>query len=75
MRIFAATSPHDASMRAAAPTEILRWLAFGRPQRQLIRTSVPVPASAPSPAASAEAPALGEESFDLAQRVRLSGEW
>lgn len=72
MRIFAANSPHDALLRAAAPAEILRRLAFGRPQSSPIRTSTP---ATPVLSPSAEVPANADEGFDLAQRVRLSGEW
>ena len=71
MRMFAATIPNDTMPRTAVPVEILRRLAFGRPQRGAIQPALPVPsAAAPVPAALPL-----DEVGDLDQRVRQSGEW
>jgi hypothetical protein len=71
MRMFAAALPNDATPRTAVPVEILRRLAFGRPQRGTIQPALPVqPASSPVPM-----PAPRDEGGDLDQRVRQSGEW
>ena len=74
MRMFAATLPNDATPRTAVPVEILRRLAFGRPQRSTIQPALPV-----QPAAGARvpeaAPVVRDEGGDLDQRVRQSGEW
>jgi hypothetical protein len=73
--MFAAL-PNDITPRTAVPVEILRRLAFGRPQRGAIQPALPVapvaPAVSPQPA-----PILSprDESADLDQRVRQSGEW
>lgn len=74
MRMFAAISPDDSSPRTAVPVEILRRLAFGRPPGRAIQ---PAPAVTPIPLAPAleVAPAPGDDTFDLDQRVRQSGEW
>ncbi len=77
MRMFAAISLDDSTPRTAVPVEILRRLAFGRPQR---RTIQPAPAvTAPvQPAPVVElAPVPRDDAFDLDldQRVRQSGEW
>ena len=73
MRMFAATLPNDASPRTAVPVEILRRLAFGRPQRGAIQPALPVqPATGAKPVEAA--PVLRDE-CDLDQRVRQSGEW
>lgn len=71
MRIFAATVPADSTPRTAVPVEILRRLAFGRPQRRAIQPALPVQ---PAPVAEAAAPQR-DETVDLDQRVRQSGEW
>ncbi len=74
MRMFAAISPDDSTPGTAVPVEILRRLAFGRPQRR----TQPAPAvTAPvQPAPAVElAPVPRDDAFDLDQRVRQSGEW
>lgn len=68
MRIFVATSPDDATPRTTVPAEILRRLAFGRPQRRPIQ---PAPPTLPVEAV----PPQRNETRDLDQRVRESGEW
>jgi hypothetical protein len=68
MRMFA-TTPEDASQRTAVPVDILRRLAFGRPQRGAIKPSLPA-----GPAPEAAAPQRSD-ARDLDQRVRESGEW
>ncbi|MBC7468034.1 MAG: hypothetical protein H7322_01785 [Ramlibacter sp.] len=71
MRMFAATTTDETTARTAVPVEILRRLAFGRPQRGAIQPAMPV-----RPAAVAEAaPVPFDEGGDLDQRVRQSGEW
>ena len=71
MRMFAATVLDDATPRTAVPVEILRRLAFGRPQGRAIQPASPV-----HPAAAVEAaPVLRDDNGDLDQRVRQSGEW
>ena len=74
MRISAAISPDDSVPRPAVPLEILRRLAFGRPQG---RTIQPAPAVTPAQTqpAGEVAPAPRDDAFDLDQRVRQSGEW
>jgi hypothetical protein len=74
MRMFAATLPNVATPRAAVPVEILRRLAFGRPQRGAIQPAVPVQPAVETKAPDTE-PALRDDGGDLAQRVRQSGEW
>jgi hypothetical protein len=71
MRIFAtaAAGPLDTAPRTAVPVEILRRLAFGRPQRRTIQPALPVQAA--EPAAQQQLPVP----CDLDQRVRESGEW
>jgi hypothetical protein len=69
MRMFAAITPDDATPRTVVPAEILRRLAFGRPQRRPIQPAIPV-----APAAEIAAPVRSEPA-DLDQRVRESGEW
>ena len=72
MRMFAATLPNVATPRAALPVEILRRLAFGRPQRiQPAMPAQPVIEAKPPEAA----PVARDDGDDLAQRVRQSGEW
>ena len=73
MRMFAATLPNVATPRAAMPVEILRRLAFGRPQRGAIQPAMPVQPAEARPAEPA--PAARDDGGDLAQRVRQSGEW
>ena len=73
MRMFAATLPNDASSRTAVPVEILRRLAFGRPQRGAIQPALPIHTAVGAEAATA-APVPQDEG-DLDQRVRQSGEW
>ena len=68
MRLFAAALPSEATQRTAVPVEILRRLAFGRPQRRSIQPAAPAP-----PAAPVCAPCM--DSCDLDERVRQSGEW
>ena len=76
MRMFAATLPNDATPRTAVPVEILRRLAFGRPQRGSIQPALPVqPAAGAAPSEPAPAPVVRDEGGDLDQRVRQSGEW
>ena len=73
MRMFAATLPNTTS-RTAVPVDILRRLAFGKPQRGAIQPAMSVqPASEAQPPASAPLPR--DDSGDLDQRVRQSGEW
>jgi hypothetical protein len=69
MRMFAATVPDNAIPRTAVPVEILRRLAFGRPQGRSIQPAAPTQAAV-EPAAIPR-----DESCDLDQRVRQSGEW
>jgi len=74
MRMFAAALPNVATPRAAMPVEILRRLAFGRPQRGAIQPALAVqPAAEAKPAEAAPAPR--DDGGDLDQRVRQSGEW
>jgi hypothetical protein len=74
MRLFAAALPSEATQRTAVPAEILRRLAFGRPQRRSIQPAAPTDPIAPvPPVAPACAPSL--DSCDLDERVRQSGEW
>jgi hypothetical protein len=71
MRMFAATVPDNATPRTAVPVEILRRLAFGRPQGRSIQPAPPT-----LPVAAAEPiPVPRDENCDLDQRVRQSGEW
>lgn len=71
MRMFAATVPDTATPRTAVPVEILRRLAFGRPQGRSIQPAPPT-----QPAAVIEpVPVPRDENWDLDQRVRQSGEW
>jgi hypothetical protein len=71
MRMFAATVQDYATPRM--PVEILRRLAFGRPQGRSIQ---PAPPTQPAAAAAAEpAPPPRDDNCDLDQRVRQSGEW
>ena len=70
MRLFAASSPQEPSPRTVVPADILRRLAFGRPQRGSIQ-----PASPTVPAAADALPEARADSVDLDQRVRQSGEW
>ncbi|MDB5945023.1 MAG: hypothetical protein JWQ33_49 [Ramlibacter sp.] len=70
MRMFAAISPDNSSARTAVPADILRRLAFGRPERRSIQPALPV-----APAIEAAAPLQREDVGDLDQRVRQSGEW
>ena len=70
MRMFAATSPDSSSPRTAVPAEILRRLAFGRPERRSIQPAVPL-----TPAVDSSAVLQREDVGDLDQRVRQSGEW
>ncbi|MDB5941677.1 MAG: hypothetical protein JWQ13_1243 [Ramlibacter sp.] len=69
MRMFAAATVDVSTRRTAVPVEILRRLAFGRPQRGSIQPALPV-----APATEAAAPRRSEAN-DLDQRVRESGEW
>ena len=71
MRLFAITLAHETTQRTAVPAEILRRLAFGRPQRRPIQPAMPVQPAAPVRAV----PAQRDEGCDLDQRVRQSGEW
>ncbi|MFC5497236.1 hypothetical protein ACFPOE_06800 [Caenimonas terrae] len=73
MRMFAATLPNDATPRTVVPVDILRRLAFGRPQRGAIQPALPVQPAAPAEAVAAPLPR--DDSVDLDQRVRQSGEW
>lgn len=73
MRIFAPSLP-DSMPRSAVPVEILRRLAFGRPQPPAIQATVPVLPAVKARAAEA-VPDPGGDSVDLDQRVRQSGEW
>jgi hypothetical protein len=70
MRMFAATSPDDATPRTAVPAAMLRRLAFGRPQRGPIQ-----PAPAPVAVSIEVAGQPVDDPLDLDQRVRQSGEW
>lgn len=73
MRMFAPSFPNTTA-RTAVPVEILRRLAFGRPQRGAIQPAMPVPPGVE--ARSVEAPPVPrDDSGDLDQRVRQSGEW
>ena len=72
MRLFAATSPDNSAARTAVPVEILRRLAFGRPERRAIQPAVPFQ---PVPAVEALPMPPRADTFDLDQRVRESGEW
>ncbi|GAC1602629.1 MAG: hypothetical protein NVS3B2_06430 [Ramlibacter sp.] len=74
MRLFAATLPDEVTQRTAVPLDILRRLAFGRPQRRSIQPAMPVPPAAPAPVIEA-LPQQHDEGFDLDHRVRQSGEW
>ena len=74
MRLFAATNLDDATLRTAVPLEILRRLAFGRPQRRAIQPAPTATPDLPAPAVDM-APAPRDDAFDLDQRVRQSGEW
>ena len=72
MRMFAATSPDAPTVRTAVPADILRRLAFGRPERRAIQPAQPGAPATPV----VEAPAIaGDAGADLDQRVRQSGEW
>lgn len=73
MRMFAATLPNT-TPRTAVPVEILRRLAFGRPQRVGIQPALPVQPIVEAGPVDA-APLLRDDSGDLDQRVRQSGEW
>ena len=73
MRMFAATIPNDTMPRTAVPVEILRRLAFGRPQRGPIQPALPVQPAAATEPVPAALPL--DEGGDLDQRVRQSGEW
>lgn len=77
MRMLAAISPDDSTPRTAVPVEILRRLAFGRPQRRSIQPApaVTAPPGQPPPAAELAPPVPRDDAFDLDQRVRQSGEW
>ena len=72
MRMFAATSPDAQNVRAAVPADILRRLAFGRPERRVIQPAQPASPAMPMVAAPAVA---GDADAELDQRVRQSGEW
>jgi hypothetical protein len=72
--MFAATLPNDATPRAAVPVEILRRLAFGRPQRGAIQPALPAQPATQAKAVES-APLPRDEVVDLDQRVRQSGEW
>jgi hypothetical protein len=72
MRMFAATTPDDVTRRRAVPAEILRRLAFGRPQRRPIQPAMPIAPAVPAGAAVAP---IRSDAADLDQRVRESGEW
>lgn len=74
MRMFAANSPDEPTPRTAVPVEILWRLAFGRPQGRSIQPALPVMPAPPAQEIAA-APVLRDESCDLDQRVRQSGEW
>ena len=74
MRMFAATLPNDATPRAAVPVDILRRLAFGRPQRGAIQPALPVQPATQAKAIDAP-PFPRDDAVDLDQRVRQSGEW
>lgn len=74
MRMFAATSPDDSSARTAVPADILRRLAFGRPQRRAIQPAMSV-AAAPLGPANEPGQRSPDDVADLDQRVRQSGEW
>ena len=73
MRMFAASIPDDSTPRTAVPVAILRRLAFGRPQRRPIQPALPTQSVAVVEASPAPAPR--DDSGDLDQRVRQSGEW
>ena len=78
MRIFAATSTREATKRTAVPVEILRRLAFGRPERRAIQPAqAPVAVAVPValPVEAAVTAVRVEDWGDLDQRVRQSGEW
>ena len=73
MRTIAAILPNDATPRTVMPVDILRRLAFGRPQRPTIQPALPVqPAQAKPPEPT---PFSRDDGADLDQRVRQSGEW
>lgn len=75
MRMFAAaTLDDDSAPRKAVPADLLRRLAFGRPPRRSIQPALPLTPVQPVPVAEA-APAASDDSVDLDQRVRQSGEW
>ena len=69
MRLFAAISPDISAARTAVPADILRRLAFGRPERRAVQPAAPVPPAQVLP------PTQRADTFDLDQRVRESGEW
>jgi hypothetical protein len=73
MRTIAATLPNDATPRTVVPVDILRRLAFGRPQRASIQPALPVQPVQAKPAEPA--PLSRDDGGDLDQRVRQSGEW
>lgn len=68
--MFAAISPDAATSRTAVPVEILRRLAFGRPERRAIQAAL-----APVAVAVELTAPLVQDCVDLDQRVRQSGEW
>jgi hypothetical protein len=72
MRMFAAANVDVSTRRTAVPVEILRRLAFGRPQRTSIQPAPPVAPVAPITEAAAP---RRSEAQDLDQRVRETGEW
>ena len=73
MPMFSATLPNT-TPRTAVPVDLLRRLAFGRPQRGAIQPALPLqPAVEAGPVEAGPMPC--DDSGDLDQRVRQSGEW
>ena len=77
MRMFAASLPDDSMPRTAVPVEILRRLAFGRPQRRPIQPALQpaLPAQSVAVVEASLAPDPRDDNGDLDHRVRQSGEW
>ena len=73
MRMFVASLPNT-TPRTVVPVEILRRLAFGKPQRGAIQPALPLQPAVGASATEA-APEPRDDSGDLDQRVRQSGEW
>lgn len=74
MRMFAASLPQPSTPRTSVPVDILRRLAFGKPQRGAIQPAPPAQPAAQAKTAE-PAPVQRDEGVDLDQRVRQSGEW